>query len=511
MQASLLDARKPLTMYFILLLVIITFLLVDFLAKIRRYSLTSNYPGPKIYPIFGTTEIFKRRKAEEYLEVFRGYSVKYGPIYRMWIGHELIIFIEDPAILETLLSSPKYINKHSIYGMVKFWLRDGLLLSTGPKWHSRRKIAAAAFHYKILEGFVDVFDRNSHILAKKFKKHLDGNEFDIYWDVSLAALDIICESAMGTKIDAQTSTDCEYIPAVEELSNILCQRVTNVCYWNEGIFGILAPKIKARQDHLVKILHNFTEDVILKRRDALLTNQIKGDGISPPESKRKRAALLDVLLQSTIDGKPLTNADIQEEVDTFMFGGHDTSASAVSFALYRLSRHPEVQSRAFQEICEVIGTDKNKPVTYKDLQSLKYLECVIKETLRLYPSISLLGRRALEDSKIDEYWIPANSNIIVPCHIVLRNPSSFPDPDKFNPDRFLENSAEINPYSFIPFSAGPRQCVGQRYAMLEMKSLLSTMLRYYELLPMGPDPLPIAYLVLKSTNGVHIGIRERKF
>lgn len=118
--------------------------------------------------------------------------MKYGPIYRMWIGHELIIFIEDPAILETLLSSPKYINKHSLYSMIKFWLRDGLLLSTGPKWHSRRKITAAAFHYKILEGFVDVFDRNSHILAKKFKKHVDGKKFDIYWDVSLAALDIIC-------------------------------------------------------------------------------------------------------------------------------------------------------------------------------------------------------------------------------------------------------------------------------------------------------------------------------
>lgn len=128
----------------------------------------------------------------DYLETFRGFSVKYGPIYRMWMAHELVIFVEDPAILETLLSSPKYAHKHSLYGMIKFWLRDGLLLSTGQKWQSRRKITTAAFHFKILEGFVDIFDHNSHILAKKFEKHLDGNEFDVYWDLSLAALDIIC-------------------------------------------------------------------------------------------------------------------------------------------------------------------------------------------------------------------------------------------------------------------------------------------------------------------------------
>ncbi|XP_037915759.1 cytochrome P450 4d2-like isoform X2 [Hermetia illucens] len=267
--------------------------------------------------------------------------------------------------------------------------------------------------------------------------------------------------------------------------------------------------MKERQDHLIKILHSFTDNVIIKRRNALLRKQKPEDEVDL--DARKRAVLLDVLLQSAINGKPLTNADIREEVDTFIFGGHDTAATTVSFALYCLSRHPEVQSQAFQEICEVIGTDKNKPVTYKDLQNLKYLECIIKETLRLYPSGPVIGRQALEDSKIGEYSIPADTNIVVPIYFMLRNPSSFPDPDKFNPDRFLVDSVgKINPYCFIPFSAGPRHCIEQKYAMVEIKSLLSTILRYYELLSMGSEPRPIMNIVLRSTNGVHIGIKERK-
>ncbi|CAD7087167.1 unnamed protein product [Hermetia illucens] len=381
-------------MYFMFLVVITTLIVMDYAAKRRRYNLTSNYCGPRIYPIFGTTEIFKSREVEDFLRTIGELSVKYGPMYRIWMGHELVVVVEDPAILKTLLSSPKYITKHSFY----------------------------------------------IVTANKFKRHLDGKEFDIYADVSLATLDIVCESTMGAKIGAQTSSDCGYVNAVEELTNIINKRGVNVWYWSDLIFGILAPKMKERQDHLIKILHSFTDNVIIKRRNALLRKQKPED--APPLTEvdldaRKRAVLLDVLLQSAINGKPLTNADIREEVDTFIFGGHDTAATTVSFALYCLSRHPEVQSQAFQEICEVIGTDKNKPVTYKDLQNLKYLECIIKETLRLYPSGPVIGRQALEDSKIGEYSIPADTNIVVPIYFMLRNPSSFPDPDKFNPDRFL--------------------------------------------------------------------------
>lgn len=111
-------------------------------------------------------------------------------------------------------------------------------------------------------------------------------------------------------------------------------------------------------------------------------------------------ALLDVLLQSTVNGAPLTNEDIREEVDTFMFEGHDTTTSGIAFALYLIARHPVVQEKLFEEITHVLGTDRNKAVTYRDLQELKYMELVIKETLRLYPSVPVIGRQIMEDTVV---------------------------------------------------------------------------------------------------------------
>lgn len=103
-------------------------------------------------------------------------------------------------------------------------------------------------------------------------------------------------------------------------------------------------------------------------------------------------AFLDVLLQSTIDGKPLTNDDIREEVDTFMFAGHDTTTSGISHTLYLLARHSQVQQKVFEEILQVIGNDKDKLITMRELQDLKYLDLVIKESLRMYPPVPIIGR-----------------------------------------------------------------------------------------------------------------------
>lgn len=163
--------------------------------------------------------------------------------------------------------------------------------------------------------------------------------------------------------------------------------------------------MKARQTKVLKILHGFTDSVIVARR-AELTNKPKvikdEDSVDDDVGAKKKLALLDVLLQSTIDGRPLSNLDIREEVDTFMFEGHDTTTSGISFTLYCLAKHPEVQEKAFQEIVNVIGGDVNKPVTMKDLNDLNYLELVIKESLRLYPSVPIYARKIKETVEISE-------------------------------------------------------------------------------------------------------------
>jgi cytochrome P450 family 4 len=175
----------------------------------------------------------------------------------------------------------------------------------------------------------------------------------------------------------------------------------------------------AKEEKVIKLLHDFTDNVIRKRRAELLNKKQGCDEVDEDDDigSKKKLALLDVLLQSTIDGKPLTNLDIREEVDTFVFEGsfeawekncmtyltilgHDTTTSGIAFCLYQLAKNPEAQQKAFDEIRQVIGDDVTKPVTHKDLSDLNYLDLCIKETLRIFPSVPFYGRKIQEDVEI---------------------------------------------------------------------------------------------------------------
>lgn len=160
------------------------------------------------------------------------------------------------------------------------------------------------------------------------------------------------------------------------------------------------------ENRALKVIHDFSNSVIVSRKNELLAQQQQkvstGEEADEGVGIRKKQALLDVLLQANVDGKPLSNSDIREEVDTFVFEGHDTTASAISFALYSIAKHPEVQQKLIKEIHEVIGEGKKTPITMKMLSDLQYMDLVLKEVLRLYPSVPLHGRYIEEDVVISE-------------------------------------------------------------------------------------------------------------
>lgn len=149
----------------------------------------------------------------------------------------------------------------------------------------------------------------------------------------------------------------------------------------------------------MKTLHDFTDNVITTRRQELLIE--KGANIE------RRLALIDVLLESTIDGEPLTDLDIREEVDTFVFEGHDTTTSGIAFCLYNLAKHPEVQEKVLNEIKNVIDADFDRAMTINDLKQLTYLDLVIKETLRMYPPVPMFARETQEDAIISKSYLPS--------------------------------------------------------------------------------------------------------
>ncbi|XP_023307623.2 cytochrome P450 4d2-like [Lucilia cuprina] len=489
----------------------------DYLNKKHRNDILekSHIPGPKTLPIIGNTLDVRHVNSDNVIESVRDFKRKYGKIYRFWVLHQLSLVILDPKYLEVVLSSQQMIKKSSLYDFLVGWLGRGLLLSWGKKWHARRKIITPTFHFKILEQFVEIFDQQSSIMVRKLYEKADGKtDIDIFPVVCLSALDIIAETAMGVKVNAQEQPGLEYVQAIANLSRIMADGFVKPSQITDFLFRLTAPKQYEEAKRCIKVLHKFTTDVIEQRRLALeqsiKDDTFKNESEDSDLNTKKRMALLDVLLQSTINGAPLSNEDIREEVDTFMFEGHDTTTSGISFTLYLIARHPEVQAKLVEEIKQVLGTDKNKPVTYRDLQDLKYMELVIKESQRLYPSVPAIGREITEDIKVGDITIPANTNVNIPLFMVLRDPDYFTNPNDFIPERFESDSNQkIHPFAYTPFSAGPRNCIGQKFAIFEIKSTVSKMLRHFELLPLGPDVRPVINLILRSKTGMHIGLKPR--
>ena len=169
------------------------------------------------------------------------------------------------------------------------------------------------------------------------------------------------------------------------------------------LYPILAPKMYQKEKKCIKIVHSFTEKIITEKQQCMANsqderNELKNDPLEL--GLKSRMALLDVLLHATVDKQPLPDKQIRDEVNTFMFEGHDTTSTATSFCLYAISRHPRVQEKLFKELHEYFGNDLHYPLNFNDLQKLTYLNCVIKESLRMYPPILAVGRRLSSDLKV---------------------------------------------------------------------------------------------------------------
>ncbi|RZB41289.1 cytochrome P450 4c3-like [Asbolus verrucosus] len=456
-------------------------------SKNKNKDFFKNIPGPRPIPFLGNVLDFK--STTEILDVFMKYTRDYGSLVKVHLGPiDKGVLASDYKFLECVLSSTRILNKSDQYHSLRPWLGTGLLTSD--------------------EQFIDIFESGGNKLVQKLEKTVDQKSVDVYPYVTLCTLDIICETAMGTKINAQDNVNSVYVRSVKEMCKIIIERA----FYPLQLFDVTYPLTKNYyiQKNALNILHKHTNNVITQRRKVLENKTEEVDDHSSFGTKKKKV-FLDLLLEATVDGRPLTQEEIREEVDTFMFEGHDTTASAISFALFCLANHPEVQEKTFEEQEMLFGDNKNPTPTYADLQSMKYLEQVIKETLRLYPSVPFYSRKTNQPVEYNGTIIPEGVSINIFAYGIHRNPEYFEEPDRFNPSRF-ENVDGKLPYAFIPFSAGPRNCIGQKFAMLEMKSTISKIIRKFELRPASPQHKIIlaSEAVLKSANGIKISLSLRK-
>ncbi|XP_050069001.1 cytochrome P450 4d2-like [Anopheles maculipalpis] len=486
----------------------------------RLLQIASRFDGPKPHWLFGNLPLFPANDIPGIFETMVKLHEQYGQDLFNWgLLNDHMVVVSSATNVEKVAMAKKT-EKSQIYEFIKPWLGQGLLISSGEKWFHRRKIITPTFHFKILENFATVFNREVEVLVEKLSPYAKtGREFDIYEPISLYALDSICETSMGVAIDAQRHPENQYVRDVKRMSELILLRIFHVLSSFPQLYWYTMPNAW-EQRKLIGRLHAFTDSVIQNRRQQLLTiGRSKSGGDQMPDSDeddpngKQRKTFLDLLLNVTVEGQPLSDADIREEVDTFMFEGHDTTTSGIAFTFYQLAKHPEIQERLYQEIQDVLGPDfRSVPLTYSTLQNFPYLDMVVKESLRLLPPVSFIGRRLVEDLEINGVTVPAGTDFTIPIYVIHRNPAIYPDPERFDPERFSDtNTQRRGPYDYIPFSIGSRNCIGQRYALMEMKITVVKMLAHYRILP-GENMPQVRLktdLVLRPDKGIPIKIQRR--
>jgi cytochrome P450 family 4 len=515
---------------------------------LRMIQLSMDIPGPAT---IATTKklMFKSIDAEpvDMFKLAMSFKESYKDIAKLWVGPKLTIFLFHPADVELILSSSVHIDKSSEYSVFKPWFGNGLLISSGAKWKHHRKMIAPTFHQSILKSFIPTFYENSLKVVDKMKREL-GHTFDCHEYMSGTTVDILLETAMGYNEPRSEETGFNYAMAVMKLCDILHRRHYKV--WLRPDYLFEKSKMALNHTKLLKVITDLTTKVVRnKKREHLkkvinpeeqyekveAKSEVKETVSSKPMTgfeyirddlddvdendigEKKRLAFLDQLTANAQNQNvDFTEQEVLDQVNTILFEGHDTTAAGSSFFLCIMGMHKDIQEKVVQEQYQIFqGSDR--ACTFADTLEMKYLERVIMETLRMYPPVPIIARELREEVKMasGDYTLPVGSTIVIAQVALHRRDDTFPNPEVFNPDNFLpERCQERHYYSYIPFSAGPRSCVGRKYAMLKLKVLLSTIMRHYVVhCDSNPEDMYNglqADIILKINKGFNIRLEPRE-
>ncbi|XP_073076317.1 cytochrome P450 4F2-like isoform X1 [Manis javanica] len=433
----------------------------------------------------------------------------YSEGFKIWLGPTIpFVFFCHPNMIRTIGNASATVAPKDkvFYDFLRPWLGDGLLLSGGDKWSRHRRLLTPAFHFNILKPYMKIFNDSVNVMHGKWNRLISegSSRLDMFEHISLMTLDSLQKCVFSFDSNCQEKPS-EYIAAIVELSALVSKRNQQIFLHTDFLYYLSPDGQRFRR--ACRLVHNFTDAVIQERRRTLPSEG--ADEFLQAKAKAKTLDFIDVLLLSKDeDGKELSDEDIRAEADTFMFEGHDTTASGLSWILYNLAKHPEYQERCRQEVQELLRDREPKEMAWDDLAQLPFLTMCIKESLRLHPPVVAISRSCTQDLVLpDGRVIPKGVICLISIFGIHHNPSVWPDPEVYDPLRFEpENIKERSPLAYIPFSVGPRNCIGQTFAMAEMKVVLALTLLRFRVLPDDQEPRRKPELILRAEGGLWLRV-----
>ena len=437
-------------------------------------------PGPSGEPVFGSG----RRYSADPLRFLTDIERSYSGIAAVDIGPVRTHIVTDPSAIETVLvgDAGSYRKPGFQRNAIGDLLGEGLLLSEGETWERQRKLANPAFTMGRLASFDERIAGHAEGLIDRWEP---GERRDMEAEMTRVTVDVIADLMLGTTLGEAKLTRLR-----ENLEPIGRQFEPDPLRF--ALPSWLPLPGDRAYDSAVDAVDEIVDGIIEERRGT------QGGSDGPMD-------LLSVLLRAQ-DGGDVSSAQLRDEVVTTLLAGHDTTALALTFTWYLLSKHPAKREKLHREVDDIDGTP-----TMDDIQDLDYTSAVLSEAMRLYPPVYSLFREPERDVELLGYEIEDGSPLMLPQWAVHRSPSYWTDPEQFRPERWLAEDSRDRPrFAYFPFGGGPRHCIGKNLAELEAKTILAVIAREYELSYEGQDPPELApSLTLHPRDGMEMAIEER--
>ena len=411
----------------------------------------------------------------------------YKDISRIMIGPYYYINIYKPEFMEQIFADSVLFSKGRENANLKFLLGNGLLTNEGDFWLKQRRLIAPVFHKKRLATFVQQIIACTDRMMDSWEERGDV-KMDIHAEMTQITLGIVSQTLMSTDASGDFLKINDALVHLMKGLSTETVRLIRLPSWVPTSYNRFMKKNRA-------ILDKQIYDIIAERR----------------RTGSQRDDLLTMLMEveDADTAERMTDGQLRDEVITIFLAGHETTANAMSFALYLMASHPEAARRIAQEMKDV---QQGKDLTYEDLMKLDYTTRAVKEAMRLYPPTWIIGREATKETTLGDYRIRKGDTLMMFPYLTHRDPDYWEDPLTFDPDRFLPERMKDRPkYAYFPFGGGARVCIGNNFAMMEMQIILALVCSRFEFsVPEGYKPNIEALVTLRPKGELPIYVRSKR-
>ncbi|CAG9836960.1 unnamed protein product [Diabrotica balteata] len=429
---------------FWIILCLVVILYVKFLWRRRKlYIYSWKIHGPFALPIIGAAHHFIGLSSTDFLKKAELIQKRYKKIVKVWIGHKLHFIIKEPKYIEKILTSPETVEKDYFYENYSAVLGPGIFTNPDTVWKKQRKLLGPTMNKLVLNTYIHKFSEcSTSMCAEQVPEHIK-------------------------KIDLGYCLKC--------ITKIGSSKYLNIFYHINALWNLTS--LKKEFDKYVNLMHEVTKSCIHMRKSQ--HNQI--NQYTYTESFTEKPETITHFLDALFQGNHFTEDEVASQAETFLAAATEPVSIAICSVLIMLAMHPDMQEKVYEEAVAVLGqvggvTDSNLPL-------LKYTERVIKETLRLFPPALIFSRLVTKDLDLGDVVLPEGSSATIMPLFIHRNSDYWHEPLKFDTDRFLpEKLSTRHPCTFIPFSFGPRNCIGQQFGLMSLKTVIAITVRQFHVL-----------------------------